>query len=283
MADDGILLFAKKNGLILSRAGEAVHGCSLALLPDPPELPEELRKKQTSLESLQKAPLFPRLIATNLEMTNQSSKVVGFVYEDDSPIVHSTGQSTGENLKGRKKSPKTVGSACADKSPNVGSTGKKLQRRKKSSKKVESACAADKSPHVRSTGENQDHEHAVTFRLIRDGKRFYHCSVCDFVKASRAAVLGHIKRLSNANLDTCDCGYKTSNPQCFRQHMSRCANKFVCVEPNCGFETTRKFVMKRHLVSHSEQRFNLWKCDFCDATFTLKSNKKRHEQHFHVH
>ena len=235
MADDSILLIAKEYGLDLARPGEAVHAHSLALLPDPPELSEELQKRLTPVENLRKTPLFPRLIPTNLKSCAEKSPATSACAENP---------------------PAT--SACAEIPPAT------------------SACA-EKPP---ATSANQNHEGAVPFRLLREGKRSYQCSACDFVKASRGAVLGHIKRLSNAELETCDCGYATSNPECFRQHKSRCASRFVCGHPNCGFETTRRFVLKRHLVSHSEQR--LWKCDFCDATFTLKSNKKRHQQHFHM-
>ena len=353
MAGHSIFPFAKKYGLDLERAGEAIYGACLAVFPDPPELDEDLQKQLTPLATLQKAPLLSRLIPTNLQMGNVSSKTVdGFVHEDDSPIVQSTVESTGEKMVRMNELPKTVdGFVREDDSPivpstvestgekmvrmnelpktvdefvreddspivpstvestgekkvrmnelpktvdgfvheddrpsvpsTVESTGEQLQRMNKLSNKL-SVCK-DKSPIVRSHVENQDHLGAGALRLFRDGKRYYGCTGCDFVKVSRAAVLGHIKRLSNANLDTCDCGYVTSNPQCFRQHMLHCTNRFVCMEPNCEFTTTRKFVLKRHLVSHSEQRFNLWKCDFCDATFTLKSNKKRHEQYFHIH
>ena len=321
MADHSIFPFAKKYGLELKRAGEAIYGSCLALLPDPPELDEHLQKQLTPLATLQKAPLLSKLIPTNLQMGNIWSKTVdGIVHDDDSPIVQTTVQSTGDKMVRMNESPKTVdGIVHEDASPivqtTVQSTGDKMVRMNESPKTVDgivqeddppivqstvqstgeqlprlnkllqtvgSVCK-DKSPIVRSPVENQDHQDARTFRLFRDGKRYYGCTGCDFVKKSKAAVLGHIKRLSNADLDTCDCGYVTSNSECFRRHMLHCNNRFVCSEPNCEFTTTRKFALKRHLVTHSEQRFNSWKCDFCDETFTLKSNKKRHQQYFHMH
>ena len=288
MADHSIFPFAKKYGLELKRAGEAIYGSCLALLPDPPELDEHLQKQLTPLATLQKAPLLSKLIPTNLQMGNIWSKTVdGIVHDDDSPIVQTTVQSTGDKMVRMNESPKTVDGIVQEDDPpivqsTVQSTGEQLPRLNKLLQTVGSVCK-DKSPIVRSPVENQDHQDARTFRLFRDGKRYYGCTGCDFVKKSKAAVLGHIKRLSNADLDTCDCGYVTSNSECFRRHMLHCNNRFVCSEPNCEFTTTRKFALKRHLVTHSEQRFNSWKCDFCDATFTLKSNKKRHQQYFHMH
>ena len=278
MADHSIFPFAKKYGLELKRAGEAIYGSCLALLPDPPELDEHLQKQLTPLATLQKAPLLSKLIPTNLQMGNIWSKTVdGIVHDDDSPIVQTTVQSTGDKMVRMNESPKTVDGIVQEDDPpivqsTVQSTGEQLPRLNKLLQTVGSVCK-DKSPIVRSPVENQDHQDARTFRLFRDGKRYYGCTGCDFVKKSKAAVLGHIKRLSNADLDTCDCGYVTSNSECFRRHMLHCNNRFVCSEPNCEFTTTRKFALKRHLVTHSEQRFNSWKCDFCDATFTLKSNK----------
>ena len=288
MADHSIFPFAKKYGLELKRAGEAIYGSCLALLPDPPELDEHLQKQLTPLATLQKAPLLSKLIPTNLQMGNIWSKTVdGIVHDDDSPIVQTTVQSTGDKMVRMNESPKTVDGIVQEDDPpivqsTVQSTGEQLPRLNKLLQTVGSVCK-DKSPIVRSPVENQDHQDARTFRLFRDGKRYYGCTGCDFVKKSKAAVLGHIKRLSNADLDTCDCGYVTSNSECFRRHMLHCNNRFVCSEPNCEFTTTRKFALKRHLVTHSEQRFNSWKCDFCDETFTLKSNKKRHQQYFHMH
>ena len=288
MADHSIFPFAKKYGLELKRAGEAIYGSCLALLPDPPELDEHLQKQLTPLATLQKAPLLSKLIPTNLQMGNIWSKTVdGIVHDDDSPIVQTTVQSTGDKMVRMNESPKTVDGIVQEDDPpivqsTVQSTGEQLPRLNKLLQTVGSVCK-DKSPIVRSPVENQDHQDARTFRLFRDGKRYYGCTGCDFVKKSKAAVLGHIKRLSNADLDTCDCGYVTSNSECFRRHMLHCNNRFVCSEPNCEFTTTRKFALKRHLVTHSEQRFNSWKCDFCDETFTLKSNKKRHPQYFHMH
>lgn len=103
-------------------------------------------------------------------------------------------------------------------------------------------------------------EGATPQRINIQNKRGYECSACGFRRVTRAAIQTHITRHhEHEEKKRCRCGFQTVNYDVFNQHKRRCSDRYEC--KSCGYQTTRKSSMKKHLESRKHKFLHLTKSE----------------------
>lgn len=152
----------------------------------------------------------------------------------------------------------------------------RLQKRQTSLQRLMKAPIIERL--VRKVGPDKTHLKASPIRINCNKTRTYRCSVCQFERVTRAAVLTHINEMKGVNFNCPTCDFKTRNPDSAVRHRKSCGNKLRCQK--CNFETIRQFVMNRHGISHLNHK--KWGCQFCTQRFKCKYNRRRHELYLHI-
>lgn len=244
METDPIWDVSRKCGLKLTKATDALLMDSLMALPDPPELPQCLQRKLTSVAALKQLAL-PTFF---LQKRNENSATEAVVEETAKNISVGSGDNR-EN--GTKKNSPTAAVGSGDNKENE-------------TNKNRPTASVDFS--------------AVRVNIVMGGKkvRKYECTGCKKRMTTKAAIISHINT-AHIPLDlVCPkCHFKTSNPDCFTQHVKNCGRKSLQCEL-CSFRTTKLFNMKRHSQYH--KRMKSWFCDTCQRGYTSKEGLRRHQR-----
>ena len=109
---------------------------------------------------------------------------------------------------------------------------------------------------------------------MKNGHRSYICSGCGFTKATKPAVVSHIRQVHTfEDPQLCSCGYSTYSDDCWQQHIREgCIGAYKCRK--CSFIAKTPSKLKRHMVSHSNRKTVM--CVLCERHFKYTYQLKRH-------
>ncbi|XP_026151300.1 zinc finger protein 142 isoform X2 [Mastacembelus armatus] len=105
----------------------------------------------------------------------------------------------------------------------------------------------------------------------------YHCSQCDFSCSNKTVLLRHQRQghLGNDKLSCDFCPFVTFNPVEFEQHIGHLhANEKIHRCSQCGYMTSHKRGLKRHMLMHSGEKPH--KCSLCDFRCRDESYLSKH-------
>lgn len=118
-----------------------------------------------------------------------------------------------------------------------------------------------------------------------NGKRMFHCPVCQYKTPNRSRVQEHLFTHTNERPFKCtQCDFETRRNRDLKRHMLTHSNSYGTEDlgqkvyecNDCDYRTSLKRRFRNHKLSHSNNQ--LFECIDCDYKTTKKHDLKRHQQ-----